>query len=231
MAPEHQAGLVLEEALAPLRGCQRARHPHPVNWMGPAQFRGHSSNAKDPGGVRGSGEGASHYSPHMFSMSPEVPTPLEPELGAGLWGPCLACTPSPPLTTSGRVACHWDLPGCEGLPPRPCRWPPPPAGLPVCRDPPARHRHPTTGTRARLRALPPQLLGHSDFHHPVPSECLHEGQVTDRRGRAWGGSRTSGPWGWAQAGQIWMRHLEAEQPLWGKDAQCGQRCRPQHPTT
>ena len=129
MAPERQAGPVLEEALAPLWGCQRARHPHPVNWMGPAQFRGHSSNAKDPGGVRGSGEGASHYSPHMFSMSPEVPTPLEPELGAGLWGPCLACTPSPPLTTSGRVACHWDLPGCEGLPPRPCRWPPPPAGL------------------------------------------------------------------------------------------------------
>lgn len=53
MAPERQAGLVLEEALAPLWGCQGARHPRPVNWMGLAQFRGHSSKAKDPGGVSG----------------------------------------------------------------------------------------------------------------------------------------------------------------------------------
>ena len=214
-------------------GVPRGKAPTPSELDGPGSVQGSQFQGQGPWGrVRGSGEGASHYSPHLFSMSPEVPTLLEPQLGAGLWGPCLACTPLPPRTTSGRIACHWDLPGREGLPPRPCRWPPPPAGPPVCRDPPACHRHPPpTGTRARLQALPPQLLGHPDFHHPVPSECPHEGQVTDRRGRAWGSSRTSGPRGWAQAGQIWMRRLEAEQPLWGKDARCGQQCRPQHPTT
>lgn len=133
MAPERRARLVLEEALAPLLGVPGGTVPTPSGLDGLGSVEGSQCQCQGPWGcVRGSGEGASHCSLHLFSTSPEVPPPLEAELGAGLWGPRLALHPLPPLTTSGRVACHWDLPGREGLPPRPCRWLPPPAGPPGC---------------------------------------------------------------------------------------------------
>lgn len=177
--------------------------PTPIGLDGPGSVQGSQCQCQGPWGrVRDSGKGAFRCSPQLFSVSPEVPTPLEPEPGAGLWGPHLALHPPPPPTTSGRVACHWDLPGHEGLPPQPCRWPPPLA-RPGCWDPPARHQAHPAGIHARPQALPPQLLRHPDCRHPFPSECPHEGQMVDRWGRAWGGTGTVGPGsGWLDLDEV-----------------------------